>query len=203
MFMLKIVTMNGILNDIVDEGAIVKDYLDEKEVSYHGRTMTLNGENLSGDRLFETFADLGVGDKATIGITAKSDNAANATVIGNALVVTSALKREDLETVAKYRPEAMTAYEGEGDAKTPVFKVSLTDRDAGSIGKYGITFGPTTDADGKARMTIVIADFEKQELIDEIGPAILKLNTLETALEDQLVAIEKDKADAAAAITFA
>ena len=204
MFMLKVVTLNGIINDIVSENKAVAEYLTEKEISFQGRTITINGENLPASALDRTFAELGVTERATIGITAKSENAAQATVIGNAMVVTSTLTREELESVAKYRPEAMTAYEGEGDKKTPVFKLDLTKRDCGSIDKFGVVFGPTTDEDGHARVTMTFGpELDKDKIIDNLGPAILKLNAMEEALAEQLKGIEEDKAKATAAITFA
>ena len=152
-----------------------------------------------------TLEELNVGEKATIGISAKTENAAVATVIGNAIVVTSALKREELEEVIKYRPKAMTLYEKDEDEKKhPVFAVALTKRDAGEITKNGAVFGELTDEAGHARLTMTFGpDKEKQDLIDEIGPAILKLNALEAVLAEQLTGIAADKAAASGAITFA
>ena len=203
MVKIKIVTMSGIKNIIADENKSVKEVLDEEEVSYAGRTLTLDGYNLSAGEIAQSLADLGVAERGVIGVTAKSENAAKATVIANAFVVTSALKLEDLKTVKKYRPEALTLYEGEGEDKEPVFAIAMTEADGGSINKYGATFGKMTDDEGHARLTMTLEDYEREDLIDKLGPAILKLNALEATLGAQLDGIAEDKAAATAAIDFA
>ncbi len=205
MINLKVITMSGVETLIVPADKPICEILDEEDLTYAGRTLTLNGYALSASELGMTLEEMHVGDKATIGITAKTENAATATVIGNALVVTSALKREDLEQVIKYRPKAMTLYEmDEDEKKKPVFAVALTKRNAGEIGKNGAVFGEVTDAEGHARLTMTFeADKEKQDLIDEIGPAILKLNKLEGILAQQLTEIAADKEAATGAIIFA
>ena len=54
-----------------------------------------------------------------------------AIIAGEAVVVTSSMKLEDLETIAKYRPEALTLKGGE-DGKEPIFAISIT-KGAGDI----------------------------------------------------------------------
>ena len=204
MIKLKVITMSGIKNEIVDETRAIKDILEELEVSYAGRTLTLDGYALTAAELAEPLQDLGVGEKAVIGVSAKTENAANATVIGNAMVVTSAQKLEDLKTVKKYRPEALTLYKEEKGEKEAIFKIGFTDKDGGSINKYGATFSQLTDAEGHARLTMTFGpDLEQEDLVDELGPALLKLKQLEETLDAELAGIAEDKAAAAAAITFA
>ena len=48
-------------------------------------------------------------------------------VAGDAVVVTSDMKLEDIKLVKKYRPEALTLFEGEGEEKEPVFKIGIGD----------------------------------------------------------------------------
>ena len=53
-------------------------------------------------------------------------------IAGDAVVVKSAIKYEDLKAVKKYRPEALTLKGGE-DGKEPIFSVFVKDSGAGSI----------------------------------------------------------------------
>ena len=205
MIKLKVITMSGIETLMVTKDKTIKEILDENEITYAGRTMTLDGYNLTATELGSTLDEMGVGDKATIGISAKSENAATATVIGNAIVVTSALKREELETIKKYRPKALTLFEkDEDEKKLPVFAIALTKATSGEIDKNGAVFGELTDDEGHARLTMTFGpELEKQDLIDKIGPAILKLNELEQVLAGQLTEIAADKEAATGAIVFA
>ena len=206
MIKLKIVTNSGVETDIVDENKTIREVLEEKEITYAGRTMTLDGYALSASELVNTLAEMcGGADRAVIGITAKTENAAKATVIGNAMVITSSLKLEDLETIMKYRPEALTLVKKDEDGeKDPVFRIGLTEDDAGTINKYGAVFSKTVDDEGKARLTMTFGpDYTKEDLLDDLGPAILKLNELEEILGEQLEGIAADKEAAKNAIDFA
>lgn len=106
-------------------------------------------------------------------------------VIGSAIVVTSGISLEAIKLVEKYRPQNLTLFEGEGDKKQAVFKVSTGT--SGSISKFGVVFDSATrDADKLAIVTIVDGNIpvEKidQYLIDKIGTSIIKLNQLEAGL---------------------
>ena len=46
-------------------------------------------------------------------------------VAGQAIVIISEIKLDDIKTVAKYRPAALTLYEGEGDDREPVFAIGI------------------------------------------------------------------------------
>lgn len=132
---------------------------------------------------------------------------AKITIAGDAVVVTSAIKLEDLKTIKKYRPEALTLKGGE-DNKEEIFKVSVTDGD-GSINKFGATFGSATRDDAKlATFTMVIngigegADI-KDVVADKIGSSIINLNKLEASLPAVIEEITAEKASVLEKITVA
>lgn len=202
---IKVITMNGIETLLAEDTQTVRELLESEDITFQGRVLTLNGYTLSAADLNLTVGELIDGDKGTIGIAAKTENAATATVIGNAFVVTSELKLEDLEAIKKYRPAALTAYEKDEDGhKEPVFKIGLTKTSAGEISKMGAIFGEATDADGHARLTMSFeGNPEQDEMIDRVGPAIVRLNKMEEDLAAVLEAIAADKEAAKNAITFA
>lgn len=119
---------------------------------------------------------------------------AKITVAGDAIVVTSALKMEDIKTVEKYNPDALVLMGGE-DGKEPVFRVATTSGD-GNIGQYGASFGRTTEG-GLACVTIVDPKMDgniKEYVADKFGTAITQLEKIEAAMPDVLTAIAADKA---------
>lgn len=202
---IKVITMNGIETLLAEDTQTVRELLEAEDITFQGRVLTLNGYTMSAGDLNLTVGELIDGDKGTIGIAAKTENAATATVLGNAFVVTSALKRDDLETIKKYRPAALTAYEKDEDGnKEPVFKIGLSKSNPGEISQMGAIFGEVTDDEGHARLTISFTgNPEKEEMIDRMGPAIIKLNKMEEDLAEVLGLIAADKEAAKNAITFA
>ena len=60
-------------------------------------------------------------------------------IAGDAVVVTSAMKLEDIKTIEKYRPKELVLKGGE-DGKEPIFGVGTT-HGAGSINAVGASFG--------------------------------------------------------------
>lgn len=117
--------------------------------------------------------------------------------IGNAVVVTSSLKLDDLKTVKEYRPEALTLYGGE-DGKEALFTIS-TEGSAG-INKYGATFkDESRDGEGLATITIALTyDGEdlKGYLADKFGGALMNI----AKLEEQLPAVIEEIAAAKQAV---
>ena len=124
-------------------------------------------------------------------------------VVGQAVVITSAVKFEDIKLIKKYRPEALILYKGEGQEKEPVFKIGVAPVGCGSISKYGVEFESATRDEAKlATLTGVLTqEFEGEELkafiSDEYGPAILLLNELEAQLPAVVeeIAAMKDRID--------
>lgn len=75
-------------------------------------------------------------------------------IVGDAAVLTSAVKMEDWEKVLKYRPEATTLKDEDGDT---VFVVAAKDGANGSIGRFGVIFNSTSrDANHLAQITICV-----------------------------------------------
>lgn len=116
-------------------------------------------------------------------------------IAGDAVVVKSELKLEDIKTIAKYEPKALTLMGGE-DGKEPIFAVGLT-TDAGDININGASFGKA-DADGKATITMVMqgvpTEKAKDWVADRLGSAIMHLNALEAKLPEVLSSISTKRA---------
>lgn len=126
-------------------------------------------------------------------------------IAGDAVVITSALKLEDLRTVAKYRPKSLILMGGE-DGKEPIFRVAVS-HGAGDINQYGIEFGRETRDDAKlATLTMVttgIGEDIKEFIVDKIGGALVKLNKLEEILPAVIDEINTEKAAVLESITIA
>ena len=122
---------------------------------------------------------------------------AKVTIAGQAVVVTSTLKLDDIKTVATYRPDALTLYEGEGKERQPVFAIGIG-ADAGRIGTYGVEFG-RSNAEGFAQLTMSVSIDDDEDIkvfvAEQIGRSILKLNKLEEQIPEVIRGIEAEKAD--------
>ena len=105
-------------------------------------------------------------------------------IAGEAVVVTSAIKLEDLRKVAKYRPDALVLKGGE-DGKEPIFRIGVCSG-TGKINKYGAEFGAETHDDAKlATITLVTDALEgdiREAVAEAIGASILNLNKLEETI---------------------
>lgn len=126
-------------------------------------------------------------------------------VLAKAVVITSTLKIEEIKMVGKYRPEALTLFEGEGDKKEPVFRIGLTGG-AGEINQYGASFSENTPGGGKeAQVTMILPDGisdVKEYVSDAIGRAVIKLNKLEATIPGIIEEIKAEKAEIEANITI-
>ena len=118
-----------------------------------------------------------------------------ATVVGDALVITSDLSLEDIKTVEKYGPEHLVLKGGE-DGKEELFAICSCEG-SGDINECGAAFGRTTRDDGKyAVITMMIGDVKgdvAQYVADLIGPALYKLNKLEAQIMAAMPEIEAYK----------
>ena len=127
-------------------------------------------------------------------------------IAGDAVIVTSALKTEDLKTIAKYRPEALTLMGGE-EKKTPIFCIIVKDSGTGDMNANGVTFtGTTRDEYKRATLTMTFANMGenvKDWAADKFGTAIERLNALEAKLPDVLNDIAAVKAKGCESITIA
>ena len=115
-------------------------------------------------------------------------------IAGDSMTVKSAFTLEDIKTLEKYRPKALTLYAEDG--KTEVFKVGST-TGRGSINQYGASFGSASKDDAKnAIITLDIPSDTtdaKAFAEDKIGVAILHLNRLEEKFGEVLAGIAEEK----------
>ena len=132
---------------------------------------------------------------------------AKITIVGDAIVITSAQKLEDIKMLEQYRPKALCLYEtAVGGKKEEIFKLGTTDG-AGSISQYGASFGSTTH-DGEKLATITMSlprnvDDVKQYAADIVGVAILSLNKVEEQFAGALAEVASEKASVMENITIA
>lgn len=126
-------------------------------------------------------------------------------IAGDAIVVTSALKLEDIRTIEKYRPKELVLKGGE-DGKEPIFAVGTTSG-AGNINAVGASFGRESHDEAKlATITMCtngVTGDVKEWVADHIGTAIISLNKLEEKLPAVLEEIADEKAAVLSNITVA
>lgn len=124
-------------------------------------------------------------------------------IVGDAVVVTSDLTLDELKTIQKFNPKALTLMGGD-EGKTPVFAMSIAKDGYGGLTNNGIMWAPATnDAAKKATMTMMIpAGTEKptEWFVDNFGGAIMNLNALEANLPAALSKLNADKATVMASI---
>ncbi|MEG1554000.1 MAG: hypothetical protein RRZ64_06515 [Rikenellaceae bacterium] len=117
-------------------------------------------------------------------------------VIGDALVVTSTMKMEDIKLLQKRQNEALVLKEeNEQGELIPVFKVSYGEKPI--LGTYGATFsGVARDGSGNATLTLGlphgISDV-KQYIADEYGKALHCLNFLESCIATKITEYKKQE----------
>lgn len=126
-------------------------------------------------------------------------------IAGDAVVVTSAIKFEELKNVKKYRPDALVLKGGE-DGKEPIFAINVTNG-TGSINQYGASFGAETrDEEKLATLTLIANGIDgdiKEFVADKLGCALTNLNKLEEILPDVVKEIADEKAKVLSSITIA
>ncbi len=128
---------------------------------------------------------------------------AKISIVGDAIVVTSSAKLEDIRTIAKYNAAALVLMGGE-EGKTPIFGV--THGDKGELTQHGAVFASETRDDDKlATITLSIpanATGDITEWVaDKYGKAITYLARLEATLPDVLAAIVAERNAVKANIT--
>lgn len=130
---------------------------------------------------------------------------AKLSILGNAVVVTSAMKLEDIRTIEKYNRDALILKEDVEGKKVPVFGVATGK--TGEINQNGATFADETRDDDKfAQITLCtcadgITGDVKEWAADKFGKAITRLNQLEATIPAVLEGIAADKAAVMANIT--
>lgn len=129
---------------------------------------------------------------------------AKITIAGEAVVITSSMKLEDLRKIAKYRPDALTLKGGE-DGKEPIFCVCVT-KGTGSINNNGASFSSATHDDQKLATITMMASEDgdiKEAVAEKYGVPVLNLNKLEATLPAVLAEIDAEKASILENITVA
>ena len=127
-------------------------------------------------------------------------------LVGDALVITSALKTAEIATLSKYQPKALSVFETADDGQTKVeaFRVSVGN---GGVNDYGITFnGTSRDGNGFATLTIKFGGSDnpetaKKEIAAQYGGAIAYLNKVEAAAPAALKAVKEAEKAVVDAIT--
>ena len=192
MIKVTLLTNNGKEYPFANEDSTIREFLDQNHVNYGVGVTQLDGYSLKPGDMDKTFAQFGIGETCYISCVMKADNAAKVTVIGEAVVVTSDLKLEDIETAKKYRPEALKLFKD----KEQIFEIDTSDRSSGSINKYGATFSKTTDAEGHATITLQVdrTGDVAAEIQDKIGLALLNLKKIEEGFGAAIESINADKA---------
>lgn len=116
-------------------------------------------------------------------------------IAGDAVVIKSELKLEEIKLVQKYRPEALSVYGGV-DGGEELFAICAADH--GSIGKYGAAFAAEDRGEEKfAIITIVEPDMGESPakyVAEKYGTAISYINDLEQSLRAVVSEIESKNA---------
>lgn len=128
-------------------------------------------------------------------------------IAGDAMVITSSQKLEDIKTLEKYMPKALSLYETDEDGKRKeVFKVGSTEG-RGDINQFGASFGSAShDENGYATITMCIPP----DVIDavayaseKVGYAVVKLNQVEEQFAQALEAVQAQREQVLQNITVA
>ena len=126
---------------------------------------------------------------------------ANIKITGQAIVVTSSMRLEDIKTIKKYRPGALVLKGGE-DGKEPIFALGVGE---GRINSIGASFNQATRDDAKLATLTMTTTYDGDDIqgfvSDTLGAAIINLNKLEETLPAVLEEIEAEKACIAANIS--
>lgn len=123
-------------------------------------------------------------------------------ISGASVVITSSIKLSDLQTIAKFRPNALNLMGGKNGDELQ-FSVGLS-KNAGCISNVGAFFGTETNG-GFATITMLIEDFggdKKEYIFNNFGGALAKLNELEATLPAVLdeVATQKEAIEASVTV---
>lgn len=110
-------------------------------------------------------------------------------IVGNAVVITSDLKREEIERVKKYTKDGLKLKDEKGN---DVFTIALGENS--SISQFGITYGEQ-NAEGYAQATLLLdesiePDKRMDTVLDTHAITLTQLNTLETYIRSTATELE-------------
>lgn len=203
----------------VDEHVTIKSVLESQDINYSVGMISIDGATLKPGDINKTFADMGVTDKCYLSVIVKADNAADCVenvtpaapaeakvmIAGSVVTIESAFTPDEINTVKKFRPAALSLFGEENGRKTPTFTVGIANAGNGSVGSAGVSYGVRTSAAGKAMVVMEIpAGIEKVKewAADMIGVSILKLREVEAALPAVIAEIKGEQKKVADAITM-
>jgi len=122
---------------------------------------------------------------------------ARITIAGDAMVITSSKTLEEIKTLEKYSPKALSLYGTDDNGKNvELFRVGSTDGE-GAINQYGASFGSAThDENGFATITLSVpkgVDDVVAYAADVVGAAVMKLNRVEEQFSLALATVNAEK----------
>lgn len=180
---------------IVPETSTLREILEANEINYNTGMTSLDGASLAPGDIDKTFSDFGIAEKCYLLNVVKADNAVNITALGEAAVLFSLIKLDQLKALLKYIPSAATLTDEE--TKEELFRIGIADSGLGTVNKYGISFSPTPSEDGDAQVTLTLPDEHgdiKDYLEDHYAEAILNLQKIESNLFTYLDQIDANRA---------
>ena len=204
--MIKVTIGNNVRRNsvMIDENTTLRTALENAGVDYSVGMTSLDGTTLQPGDLDKTFAQFGITEKCYLLNVVKADNAATIKIVGGVAVVESAAKLDTIKKLQKYRPRSLSLFEEIDGEKEEVFAVCAAPKGAGSINKYGVSFGAATTEDGKATVTLMIPDGTenaKKWVKETVGTAILNLNKIEAQFAGAIEEIDTELAAIEANIT--
>ena len=116
----------------------------------------------------------------------------------NTLHVTSAYNMETLKKVAKFRPDALVLYKGEGKDKEPVCAICVGH--SGSMSPNGVVFAQDNMIGERVALVseqmphVASADEAREYIRDRLGMLIVNGNKIEAQIEAALTEIAADEA---------
>lgn len=115
--------------------------------------------------------------------------------LGDAVVVVSTLKFEDIKFLEKYRKDALAIKGGE-DNKEIIFRVGASGTPGAN--EYGITFeGATRDEAKQAILTLSLLKYEGEDIkgfiADQLGSTIIQLEKLEKTVPTILAEVKAER----------
>lgn len=122
-------------------------------------------------------------------------------VAGDAVVIVSSTKLEDLKKIQAARPDALVLKDKDGNQE---FAVSTGCK--GEAGKFGVIFNAeSNDGSGLACVTVKAPHTDgdlKEAITDEFGAALTQLAQVEAGIPDVLKEIDKAREEIKAQITI-
>lgn len=101
------------------------------------------------------------------------------TLIGKAIVITSAVKSATIKQLKKFSPASLVKKDDKG---APVYAIDLSVKGTVGISKNGITFNGTSK-EGFAQATVLVPDgtaTSAEYVVDNFGAALFELDSFET-----------------------